>query len=719
MDLKGGKPGALVGRRLTVKYQEDEGAPAVPYLGVVTWTEPGRLYACFDGFDEADGAWVDDSDEWGWSPAAQPAPDPPGAWTPGEPAPPIDKIFLSRECKPAAGAVPAAGVPPDAAEPPPARHDELLVKWKGLAHVHCQWVPRAALEAEHSNKQRVQRWVRAHSSGEAVENTWDLDGDDAAAGAKDDELGYNADFNLVERIVASEAADEAPPRFLVKWRGLPYASCTWEGPRTLLEEQRAILAWQAREQPPPPRELRVATTRSRPPRSAFVKLTESPVFKDGRRLRPYQLEGLNWLLFSWYARRSVMLADEMGLGKTIQSISTLHHLWTHEHVRGPFLVVAPLSTLAHWKREFDEWTEMNAVVYHGTAESREVLRTHEWRFADGGAAGSKDSKDEPALYKFHALVTSYEVIKQDLSLLKAVPWRYMVIDEAHRLKNRDSALATDLRALRVEHMHLLSGTPLQNNTTELWALLTFLDPDLFPSLPAFLEEFGTLTDAAQVERLNTRIRPYLLRRQKNDVEKSLTPLEETIVWVEMTLFQKRTYRAILEGERELLVGGVTGAALPSLVNLQMELRKCCNHPYLIKGVEAHASDQLRAAEGEAASSDGGGAAAVNEFLAASGKCVLLDKLLPKLRREGHRVLIFSQMVGDEMLSPLTPPPDRESLPNISVGCTLPDGVRMLTSSLAASPRDRARSPRRYQRPRGRASPPPPPPPPPPTHRCAC
>ncbi|EOD27599.1 Chromodomain helicase DNA binding protein, partial [Emiliania huxleyi CCMP1516] len=236
-------------------------------------------------------------------------------------------------------------------------------------------------------------------------------------------------------------------------------------------------------------------------------------------LRPYQLEGLNWLLFSWYARRSVMLADEMGLGKTIQSISTLHHLWTHEHVRGPFLVVAPLSTLAHWKREFDEWTEMNAVVYHGTAED----------------------EHEPALYKFHALVTSYEVIKQDLSLLKAVPWRYMVIDEAHRLKNRDSALATDLRALRVEHMHLLSGTPLQNNTTELWALLTFLDPDLFPSLPAFLEEFGTLTDAAQVERLNTRIRPYLLRRQKNDVEKSLTPLEETIVWVEMTLFQKRTY----------------------------------------------------------------------------------------------------------------------------------------------------------------------------------
>ena len=110
----------------------------------------------------------------------------------------------------------------------------------------------------------------------------------------------------------------------------------------------------------------------------------------------------------------------------------------------------------------------------------------------------------------------------------------MVIDEAHRLKNKDSALAADLRTLDVEHMHLLSGTPLQNNTTELWALLYFLDPELFPNLDAFLAEFGTLTDSAQVDALNERIRPYLLRRQKGDVEKTLVPLEETIIWVTLT-----------------------------------------------------------------------------------------------------------------------------------------------------------------------------------------
>ena len=142
----------------------------------------------------------------------------------------------------------------------------------------------------------------------------------------------------------------------------------------------------------------------------------------------------------------------------------------------------------------------------------------------------------------------------------------------------------------------------------------------FPDLDGFLAEYGTLTDAEQVNRLNEKIRPYLLRRQKGDVEKTLV-LDETIVWVEMTVFQKRCYRAVLEGNREILVRGAEGgAAMPSLVNLQMELRKCCNHPYLIKGVE------------DAETGGMGRAEYTDALLKASGKFVLLDKLLPKLKR---------------------------------------------------------------------------------------
>uniref|UniRef100_A0A7S4BX57 Uncharacterized protein n=1 Tax=Chrysotila carterae TaxID=13221 RepID=A0A7S4BX57_CHRCT len=413
---------------------------------------------------------------------------------------------------------------------------------------------------------------------------------------------------------------------MVKWRSLPYVNCTWETALTLVGDQQALRQFRAFEAAPSPLELRVTAQGSRPPRSNWHKLKASPVFKSGNKLRPYQLEGLNWLLFSWYCRRSVMLADEMGLGKTVQSVATLNYIWKHEHIRGPFLVVAPLSTLSHWQREFEQWTDMNAIVYHGSYESREVLRRYEFHFADGQANPSLKNA-----HKFHALITSYEVIKLDLDRLRKISWRYMVIDEAHRLKNKDSALASELRSLRVEHMHLLTGTPLQNNTTELWALLSFLDPQLFPTLEGYLDEYGTLMDSQQVDRLNEKIRPYLLRRQKADVEKSLTPLEETIIWVEMTIYQKKCYKAVLEGNRDILLRGITAAAMPSLVNIQMELRKCCNHPYLITGVEASQAEGLQQGQ------------EMDATLRASGKYVLLDKLLPKLKAEGHRVLIFSQM----------------------------------------------------------------------------
>jgi SNF2 family DNA or RNA helicase len=108
-----------------------------------------------------------------------------------------------------------------------------------------------------------------------------------------------------------------------------------------------------------------------------------------------------------------------------------------------------------------------------------------------------------------------------------------VIDEAHRLKNKDSLMAADLRALRTEHTVMLTGTPLQNSTTELWALLSLLDPQLFPSLEDFLRRFGKLTDSHQVDELREKLRPYLLRRQKGDVlSGTLAPLEEVMIWIE-------------------------------------------------------------------------------------------------------------------------------------------------------------------------------------------
>ena len=130
-------------------------------------------------------------------------------------------------------------------------------------------------------------------------------------------------------------ADDLPPLFLVKWRGLPYNATTWESCYTLLHEQQSTCRFRQFEVAPSAHEKRMFASATRPPRSNFRKLESSPEFKTGHSLRPYQLEGVNWLLFSWYAQRSVMLADEMGLGKTIQSVSVLNHLWKHEAVRRP------------------------------------------------------------------------------------------------------------------------------------------------------------------------------------------------------------------------------------------------------------------------------------------------------------------------------------------------------------------------------------------------
>ena len=162
------------------------------------------------------------------------------------------------------------------------------------------------------------------------------------------------------------------------------------------------------------------------------------------------------------------------------------------------------------------------------------------------------------------LLTSYEMLRDDAELLEAIHWRGLVVDEAHRLKNKDSAVAAQIHALDTEHMLMMTGTPLQNNTTELWALLSLLDPQLFPSLDDFKERYGTLTQVDQVDELKSAIRPYLLQRQKGDVLKgddSLAPLEETIVWVEMTLLQKKMYRAVLETRRDVLVRGLDHAPL--------------------------------------------------------------------------------------------------------------------------------------------------------------
>ena len=380
-------------------------------------------------------------------------------------------------------------------------------------------------------------------------------------------------------------------------------------------------------------------------------------YRNGGTLRDYQVEGLTWLLRCWYTKRSSILADEMGLGKTVQVVTFLEHLWDTENIKGPFMVCVPLSTVEHWRRETEGWTNMTVCVYHDTGggrEMRDIIREYEWHYKGRSKR----------LLKFHVLITTYDDLIKDYEELAEVPWRVVVVDEAHRLRQMNSKLAECMRsvctkglnAYGYQHRILMTGTPLQNNTTELWSLLNFIEPAKFPDVEKFLQRFGTITTQEQVEALQRRIAPHLLRRVKEDVAKDIPPKEETIIDVELTTMQKQYYRAIYERNHGFLMQSLKGGHLPKLMNIQMELRKCCNHPFLISGVEQSEMENL---EKKIMDEVSGYAGSHNRkidtklfdkrrmeeiMIPSSGKLVLIDKLLPKLKKEGHKVLIFSQMV---------------------------------------------------------------------------
>ncbi len=155
----------------------------------------------------------------------------------------------------------------------------------------------------------------------------------------------------------------------------------------------------------------------------------------------------------------------MGLGKTVSVVSHLLHVRA-AYTRGPFLIIVPLSTLAHWKREFDAWSHLNAVVFQGSKADREMVKTFEWHFwnnegadFDGRLAGGVAANE----LKFDALLCTYESILSEATFLAKVPWRVMVCDEAHRLKNKSSSLFKALQLFQFEHRVLMTGTPIQNN----------------------------------------------------------------------------------------------------------------------------------------------------------------------------------------------------------------------------------------------------------------
>ncbi|KAL6935574.1 related to ISWI chromatin-remodeling complex ATPase ISW2 [Hanseniaspora guilliermondii] len=348
---------------------------------------------------------------------------------------------------------------------------------------------------------------------------------------------------------------------------------------------------------------------------------ETPKYINNTQLRDYQINGLNWMVQLHKTNLSGILADEMGLGKTLQSVSFLGYLREYENIDGPFLVIAPKSTLQNWQREFEKWTpQVRAHILQGD-------KTYRYKFIH----------DVMYNCKFDVLITSFEILMKEKNALKRFLWRYIVIDEAHRIKNEESLFSRTIRSFHSLNRLLVTGTPLQNNLHELWALLNFILPDIFENSEIFDELFNQQSteenpqdskeDNEIVKELHSILSPFLLRRIKADVEKALLPKIESNVYVGMTDMQKKWYRLLLTKDIDALNTSVnSNESKTRLLNIVMQLRKCCNHPYLFDGAEPGPPYTLG-----------------QHLIDNSAKMIVLDKLLELKKSQGSRVLIFSQM----------------------------------------------------------------------------
>lgn len=389
------------------------------------------------------------------------------------------------------------------------------------------------------------------------------------------------------------------------------------------DESSSGLQVKGRKYNPPP---------DRPITNLNKKYEDQPpfVYETGMQLHPYQLEGLNWLRYSWGQGIDTILADEMGLGKTIQTVTFLYSLFKEGHCKGPFLVSVPLSTIINWEREFELWApDLYCITYVGDKDSRAVIRENELTFDDGANRGGRPSKIKSQV-KFNVLLTSYELISIDSTCLGSIDWAVLVVDEAHRLKSNQSKFFRLLAGYHINYKLLLTGTPLQNNLEELFHLLNFLNKDKFNDLAAFQNEFADVSKEEQVKRLHEMLGPHMLRRLKADVLKNMPAKSEFIVRVELSPMQKKYYKYILTRNYEAL-NPKSGGQTVSLLNVMMDLKKCCNHPYLFP------------VAAEEAPLGPHGNYDTQALIKASGKLVLMSKMLKQLKEQGHRVLIFSQM----------------------------------------------------------------------------
>ena len=374
--------------------------------------------------------------------------------------------------------------------------------------------------------------------------------------------------------------------------------------------------------------------------------SEIPPLLNGATLHDYQRQSFRWMWQLYVNHASGILADEMGLGKTIQSLAFLNYLFhpsssssslsstsSSSSVERPkpislALIVAPLSLLFNWESEIKKFVPLNSLLYMGDQSERAELRS---------------TFEQKNVKLIQVLVTSPDLLLRDHEWISAFAWDFLIVDEAHRLKNRNSVLFTTLLThFKIPNKLLLTGTPIQNTVNEFLALLYFCNPHLFEDIESIeqyfrkldwqaIESAGSIAAASITDKLAQILkeisRPFMLRRMKAQVlPYTIPPKREHVIFTRLADMQRRFYQSLLKTNKVLL--NPNSLKGQSLQNIVIHLRKTCNHPYLF-------DDAKPTFDGEYVLGE--------HILENSSKLMFLDRLLAKLRVSGHRVLLYSQM----------------------------------------------------------------------------
>eukprot|EP00924_Labyrinthula_sp_SR-Ha-C_P000693 snap_masked-scaffold_7-processed-gene-1.30-mRNA-1 protein AED:0.23 eAED:0.23 QI:0/0/0/0.83/1/1/12/0/703 len=392
------------------------------------------------------------------------------------------------------------------------------------------------------------------------------------------------------------------------------------------------------------------------------------VFNNGLKLKEYQIEGLNWLHLLHKENADCILADEMGLGKTIQTISLLAIMQRRYGMKGPYLVIAPGTTLENWRREFQKWLpKFRVAVYHGSQEERKNIRK---KFM------SKTESD-----KINVLLSTYTYFEResssiDRSFFYAQKFKISIFDEAQAIKDRSSKRYQHLNKICSKRRVLLSGTPVQNNLLELLSLMSFTLPTIFnPNSDQLAQYFAETSEEAELKKIRKALEPFILRRTKKEVLRELSLKKEHIIEVEMKDGVQRSlyYETIRNYQREKAAKNQ---------NVFTHLRKIANHPLLVQNyfgrihegvdrrlglvakllhkvnefspgaklsqIEAEISNysdwelHCIVLESSQFCSELSKLTLPLESLYTSAKFRKLNELLPSLVRDGHRIVLFSQ-----------------------------------------------------------------------------